>query len=106
MTATFIYGGDPGVAVAPRSPQQTEEAVYQAFVRQSCFAKAPGPTVGASISVGGGGAGGRNGQSWTSCWDGGVGMSAGRASTPGISGSGVSREGGGGGVSLDGCWCC
>ena len=64
-TATFIYGGDPGVAVAPRSPQQTEEAVYRAFVRQSCFAKAPGPTVGASISVGGGGAGGRNGQSWT-----------------------------------------
>ena len=37
---------------------------------------------------------------------GGVGMSAGRASTPGISGSGVSREDGGGGVSLDGCWCC
>jgi hypothetical protein len=35
----------------PESPQQIEDTVYQAFVRQWYFAhvQAPGPTVGASL---------------------------------------------------------
>ena len=79
----------------PRFPQQTEDAVYQAFVRQWCFARASGPTVGANLSaaavavVGG----------MAIVMD----MVSGRALMPGGSGSGVSGGSGGGGcVSLEG----
>ena len=79
----------------PRSPQQTEDPVYQAFVRQWCFAQAPGPTVGGSVSVGSGR--GRNGHGRV-----GIGGTGRASSTPGGSGSGsgVSPGGGGGGLSL------
>ncbi|KAF8185743.1 hypothetical protein BJ912DRAFT_1144249 [Pholiota molesta] len=45
---------DGRVSPPPLSPGGQDDAVYQAFVRQWCFAQAPGPTVGAS--VGGAGA--------------------------------------------------
>jgi len=68
--------------------------VYQAFVRQWCFAQAPGPTVGGSVSVGGGR--GRNGHGRVS-----IGATGRASSTPGGSGSGVPPGGGsGGGLSL------
>ena len=78
-----------------RSPQQTEDAAYQALVKEWCFAQAPEPTVNASVGVGGDGAGGRNDHSHRHGVGGGMG--ARRASAPGGSGSG-----GGGSVRLGG----
>ncbi|KAF8195041.1 putative phosphatase regulatory subunit-domain-containing protein [Pholiota molesta] len=52
--AALPSSADGRASPPPLSPGGQDDAVYQAFVRQWCFAQAPGPTVGAS--VGGAGA--------------------------------------------------
>jgi hypothetical protein len=50
-TESATLGSDFAPPTSPGAGQ--DDAVYQAFVRQWCFAQAPGPTVGASVGTAG-----------------------------------------------------